>query len=317
MIQIKNVSKSYKNGVHALKNINLTIDDGEFVYIIGPTGSGKSTLIKLLDGEEIPDEGKVIVNDVDVGALKHSKVPYYRRNIGVVFQNFRLLPSLTIFENIAFALEVIGMEKQEIRKRVREVLDLVSLSDKAQAFPSQLSGGQQQRVAIGRAIANHPKVLIADEPTTALDVTIQAQILQLLKQLNENEQMNIILITHDLGVVASLAKRIEVMYGGLIMEEGTTEEIFEHPTHPYTRALLHAIPKCESGCRERLEPIPGMAPSLANPPAGCPFVTRCRFACEECKKGIPSMRAYSDTQSSRCIFTKEELDEKEKKEEEK
>ena len=169
MIQIKNVSKSYKNGVHALKNINLTIDDGEFVYIIGPTGSGKSTLIKLLDGEEIPDEGKVIVNDVDVGALKHSKVPYYRRNIGVVFQNFRLLPSLTIFENIAFALEVIGMEKQEIRKRVREVLDLVSLSDKAQAFPSQLSGGQQQRVAIGRAIANHPKVLIADEPTGNLD----------------------------------------------------------------------------------------------------------------------------------------------------
>ena len=133
----------------------------------------------------------------------------------------------------------------------------------------------------------------------------------------KNAQMNIILITHDLGVVASLAKRIEVMYGGLIMEEGTTEEIFEHPTHPYTRALLHAIPKCESGCRERLEPIPGMAPSLANPPAGCPFVTRCRFACEECKKGIPSMRAYSDTQSSRCIFTKEELDEKEKKEEEK
>ena len=101
------------------------------------------------------------------------------------------------------------------------------------------------------------------------------------------------------------------------MEEGTTEEIFEHPTHPYTRALLHAIPKCESGCRERLEPIPGMAPSLANPPAGCPFVTRCRVACEECKKGIPSMRVYSDTQSSRCIFTKEELDEKEKKEEEK
>ena len=126
--------------------------------------------------------------------------------------------------------------------------------------------------------------------------------------------MNIILITHDLGVVASLAKRIEVMYGGLIMEEGTTEEIFENPTHPYTRALLHAIPKCESGCRERLEPIPGMAPSLANPPEGCPFVTRCKFACEECKKEVPLMRSYSDTQSSRCIFTKREQDEKEKKE---
>ena len=168
---------------------------------------------------------------------------------------------------------------------------------------------------IAMALCCQPRLLIADEPTTALDVTIQAQILQLLKQLNEIEHMNIILITHDLGVVASLAKRIEVMYGGLIMEEGTTEEIFENPTHPYTRALLHAIPKCESGCRERLEPIPGMAPSLANPPEGCPFVTRCKFACEECKKEVPLMRSYSDTQSSRCIFTKRELDEKEKKEE--
>ena len=206
--------------------------------------------------------------------------------------------------------------------------DLLSMSEKGKVgipsaesrmdqYPHEFSGGMRQRVMIAMALCCQPRLLIADEPTTALDVTIQAQILQLLKQLNENEQMNIILITHDLGVVASLAKRIEVMYGGLIMEEGTTEEIFEHPTHPYTRALLHAIPKCESGCRERLEPIPGMAPSLANPPAGCPFVTRCRFACEECKKGIPSMRAYSDTQSSRCIFTKEELDEKEKKEEEK
>lgn len=207
MIQIKNVSKSYKNGVHALKNINLTIDDGEFVYIIGPTGSGKSTLIKLLDGEEIPDEGKVIVNDVDVGALKHSKVPYYRRNIGVVFQNFRLLPSLTIFENIAFALEVIGMEKQEIRKRVREVLDLVSLSDKAQAFPSQLSGGQQQRVAIGRAIANHPKVLIADEPTGNLDPETSGQIVQLLHEICKKGTA-VIMTTHNYTLVHNFPARI-------------------------------------------------------------------------------------------------------------
>ena len=210
--------------------------------------------------------------------------------------------------------------KKEAKERAIEMLTLVGVNEpekRVNQYPHELSGGMRQRVMIAMALCCQPRLLIADEPTTALDVTIQAQILQLLKQLNENEQMNIILITHDLGVVASLAKRIEVMYGGLIMEEGTTEEIFEHPTHPYTRALLHAIPKCESGCRERLEPIPGMAPSLANPPAGCPFVTRCRFACEECKKGIPSMRAYSDTQSSRCIFTKEELDEKEKKEEEK
>ena len=217
MIQIKNVSKSYKNGVHALKNI--TIDDGEFVYIIGPTGSGKSTLIKLLDGEEIPDEGKVIVNDVDVGALKHSKVPYYRRNIGVVFQNFRLLPSLTIFENIAFALEVIGMEKQEIRKRVREVLDLVSLSDKAQAFPSQLSGGQQQRVAIGRAIANHPKVLIADEPTGNLDPEKSIEIIQLLDKINQVEKTTIVMVTHDEKLVNAYKKRTIALEEGFIVAD--------------------------------------------------------------------------------------------------
>ena len=213
-----------------------------------------------------------------------------------------------------------NLSKAEARKVAIDMLGKVgipSAESRMDQYPHEFSGGMRQRVMIAMALCCQPRLLIADEPTTALDVTIQAQILQLLKQLNENEQMNIILITHDLGVVASLAKRIEVMYGGLIMEEGTTEEIFEHPTHPYTRALLHAIPKCESGCRERLEPIPGMAPSLANPPVGCPFVTRCRFACEECKKGIPSMRAYSDTQSSRCIFTKEELGEKEKKEEEK
>lgn len=219
MIQIKNVSKSYKNGVHALKNINLTIDDGEFVYIIGPTGSGKSTLTKLLDGEEIPDEGKVIVNNVDVGALKHSKVPYYRRNIGVVFQNFRLLPSLTIFENIAFALEVIGMEKQEIRKRVREVLDLVSLSDKAQAFPSQLSGGQQQRVAIGRAIANHPKVLIADEPTGNLDPEKSKEIMELLEKINEVEHTTVVMVTHDSTLVDSFKKRTISLEEGYIIAD--------------------------------------------------------------------------------------------------
>lgn len=199
------------------------------------------------------------------------------------------------------------LSKKEARKVAVDMLAKVGISSpesRMEQYPHEFSGGMRQRVMIAMALCCQPRLLIADEPTTALDVTIQAQILQLLKQLNEIEHMNIILITHDLGVVASLAKRIEVMYGGLIMEEGTTEEIFENPTHPYTRALLHAIPKCESGCRERLEPIPGMAPSLANPPEGCPFVTRCKFACEECKRSS-LMRSYSDTQSSRCIFTKE------------
>ena len=162
MILLKNVSKSYRNGVHALRDINLEIDEGEFVYIIGPTGCGKSTLIKLLDGEELPDAGEVYVAETNVGKLRHSRVPFYRRNIGVVFQDFRLLPKMTVFENIAFALEVLALDKVTIRRRVREILELVSLQDKAKSFPDQLSGGQQQRATIARAIANHPKVLIAD-----------------------------------------------------------------------------------------------------------------------------------------------------------
>ena len=219
MIQLENVSKSYKNGVHALRNINLTIEDGEFVYIIGPTGSGKSTLIKLLDGEEIPDEGDVIVNDVNVGKLKHSKVPYYRRNIGVVFQDFRLLPALTIFENISFALEVIGMDKRDIRRRVREVLELVSLSDKARAFPNQLSGGQQQRATIGRAIANHPKVLIADEPTGNLDPVMSKLIMELLEKINTVEQTTVVMVTHDSTLVNDFKKRTISLEEGYIVAD--------------------------------------------------------------------------------------------------
>ena len=219
MIQLENVSKSYKNGVHALRNINLTIEDGEFVYIIGPTGSGKSTLIKLLDGEEIPDEGDVIVNDVNVGKLKHSKVPYYRRNIGVVFQDFRLLPALTIFENISFALEVIGMDKRDIRRRVREVLELVSLSNKARAFPNQLSGGQQQRATIGRAIANHPKVLIADEPTGNLDPEMSKEIMELLEKINTVEQTTVVMVTHDSTLVNDFKKRTISLEEGYIVAD--------------------------------------------------------------------------------------------------
>ena len=242
MLDLKHVSKTYKNGVNALYDVNLKIDQGEFVYIIGPTGSGKSTLIKLLDGEEIPTKGKVEVTGINVGKLKHSKVPLYRRNIGVVFQDFRLLERKTVFENIAFALEVINVPKERIRKRVREVMNLVGLDDKGSSFPQELSGGQQQRVAIARAIANKPKILIADEPTTALDVTIQAQILSLMKQLQEVYGTSIILITHNMGIVAEACDDVAVMYMGHIVEFGTIEQIFNNPMHPYSKCILKAVP---------------------------------------------------------------------------
>ena len=162
MIECNHVYKQYKNGTNALYDLNISVEQGEFVYIIGPTGSGKSTLIKLLDGEETPTKGDVNVVGINVGKLRPRQVPLYRRNIGVVFQDFRLLRAKTVFENVAYALEVINMKKKPIRKRVSEVLDLVGLKSKEGSFPNQLSGGQQQRVAIARAIANRPKVLIAD-----------------------------------------------------------------------------------------------------------------------------------------------------------
>ena len=215
MIDLKDVSKAYPNGVHALNHVNLHIDKGEFIYVIGATGSGKSTLIKVLNGEEVPDEGTVIVDGINVGALKHRKVPYYRRNVGCVFQDYRLLPKLTVFENIAFALEVVGMPRKQIRKRVMEVLELVDLKEKARSYPDELSGGQQQRVTIGRAIANKPKVLIADEPTGNLDSKNSHEILSLFKELNEKEGVSILMVTHD-SKIASYSSKLLYIKDGII-----------------------------------------------------------------------------------------------------
>lgn len=198
------------------------------MYIIGPTGSGKSTLIKLLDGEEIPSKGSVIVAGINVGKLKHSKVPIYRRNIGVVFQDYRLLERKTVFENIAYALEVIDAPKNIIRRRVREVMNLVGLDDKGNAFPSELSGGQQQRVAIARAIANKPKVLIADEPTGNLDPTKSDEIMVLLEKINREENTTILMVTHDEALVNKHQKRTIVLEAGVIVADTFQGGYFKH-----------------------------------------------------------------------------------------
>ena len=219
MIEIKNVSKTYDNGTHALYNINLEINAEEFVYIVGSTGSGKSTLIKLLDGEEVQTDGDVIVNDVNVGKLKFKKVPLYRRNVGVVFQDYRLLPRKTVFENVAYALEVIDAPKDVLRKRVREVLKLVDIADKSNAFPDELSGGQQQRVAIARAIANRPKILIADEPTGNLDPRKSDEIISLLEKINREEKTTILIVTHDTEIVKNHPKRMIMIESGHIVAD--------------------------------------------------------------------------------------------------
>ena len=219
MIVFSNVYKKYKNGTNALFDLNLHVKKGEFIYVIGQTGSGKSTLIKLMDAEEKPTSGTIKVNDIDVGKLRRRKIPYLRRHVGVVYQDFKLLPSKTVFENVAFALEVVNMPTKLIRKRVREVLALVDLSEKSTSFPNQLSGGQQQRVAIARAIANRPFVLIADEPTGNLDPEKSRGIIELLEKINKEENTTVIMVTHDEALVNFYKKRTIVLSEGHVVAD--------------------------------------------------------------------------------------------------
>ena len=219
MIQCTHVYKRYKNGTNALYDINLSVDQGEFVYVIGPTGSGKSTLIKLMDAEEMCTKGNVKFVGIDVGELSKRQIPIYRRNIGVVFQDYKLLPHLTVFENIAYALEVIGMKKAQIRKRTIEVMKVVGLSEKGNSFPKELSGGQQQRVAIARAIANRPKVLIADEPTGNLDPAKSDEIMDLLEEINQRYGTTVVMVTHDITLVNKYRKRTIVLEQGHIVAD--------------------------------------------------------------------------------------------------
>ena len=227
MISIKNASKIYPDGTAVLHDINLDIQDKEFVYVIGPTGAGKTTLIKLLDGEEVATGGSVIVSGIDVGRLRKSKVYLYRRKIGVVFQDFRLLEDRTVFENIAYALEVIDMPKDKIRTRVREVLKLVGLEDKANQYPKKLSGGQQQRVAIARAIAKKPMVLIADEPTGNLDQETTDDMVKLLENINSEEGTTIIVVTHNDVMVHTHPKRTITIQAGYITNDYKPTEMLD------------------------------------------------------------------------------------------
>lgn len=221
MIKLTNVTKIYKTGVRALNDISLEIDQGEFVYVIGTTGAGKSTFIKLLYREEKATSGKVEVVGRDVSKIRNSKVPYFRRNIGVVFQNFRLLPKKTVFENVAYALEVIDTPRNEIRRRVRATLELVGLEDKVNAFPHELSGGQQQRVAIARAIVNRPQVLIADEPTGNLDPETSREIINVLLRINEEQGTTVLVVTHDQKIVQEHKKRTIMLEDGCIKADTT------------------------------------------------------------------------------------------------
>jgi cell division transport system ATP-binding protein len=218
MIEFKGVSKVYGNNIFALSNVNLNIEKGEFVFLVGPSGAGKSTFIKMLLKELEPTSGNIVINDTDITSLKRKEIPYYRRKIGVVFQDFRLIPTLNIYENVAFAMRVVEAPQRDIRKKVPMVLSMVGLSNKFHAFPHQLSGGEQQRVSIARAIVNNPALLIADEPTGNLDPETALDIMETLNDIN-HAGTTVVMATHAREIVDKMRKRVIALEKGVIARD--------------------------------------------------------------------------------------------------
>lgn len=219
LIEFRNVTKQYKNGVTALYELNLDIEKGDFIFVIGGSGCGKSTLIKLLYREEKPSKGTIILGGINVGRLRNRNVYKLRRKLGIVFQDYRLLPKLTVYENVAFALEAIGEKKKNIRPRVLKVLEMVGLKGKLRDYPEDLSGGEQQRVAIARALVNDPKVLICDEPTGNLDPVKSMEIVELLEKINQEEGTTVLMVTHDKTIVNKMKKHVIALKEGHLFKD--------------------------------------------------------------------------------------------------
>ena len=223
MIEFTDVTKSYSVGTQALRGVSMQIEDGEFVFLVGPSGSGKSTIIKLITGELKPTSGSVHVNGYSLERIRKREVPYLRRTVGVVFQDFRLIENKTVYDNVAFAMRVIGAKHKEIRERVPYVLDLVGLDTKSRRLPGELSGGEQQRLAIARALVNNPSTIIADEPTGNLDPERSFEIMALLQEIN-NLGTTVLVVTHAQNLVELFGKRTIVIDDGLVVSDGTEEE---------------------------------------------------------------------------------------------
>ncbi len=218
MIEFKDVVKSYSVGTKALRGVSMQIEDGDFVFLVGPSGSGKSTIIKLITGELKPTSGIVHVNGYSINRIRKREIPYLRRTVGVVFQDFRLIPNMTVYDNVAFAMRVIGAREREIRDRVPYVLDLVGLTDKAKRHPGELSGGEQQRLAIARALVNNPATIIADEPTGNLDPKLAKEIMELLERINQLGT-TMLVVTHAMDLVEQFNKRVIAIEDGLIASD--------------------------------------------------------------------------------------------------
>lgn len=237
MVELKDVSVTYSSGVDALHNVNLKINDGDFAFVVGASGAGKSTMIKLILKEINPTSGSIYVNGYNLNKLRRRRIPALRRTIGFVFQDFRLIPSMTVYENVAFVLRVIDAPTKYIRKRVPYVIGLVGLQDKTNAYPDELSGGEKQRVAIARALAMQPEVLLFDEPTSALDPQMVGEVLAVMRQLAK-EGLTMLVVTHEMAFARDVSTHVVYMADGVICEEGTPADIFERPQNPKTVEFL-------------------------------------------------------------------------------
>ena len=323
LLEIKDEKLSFftpAGEVKALNGVSFSMNEGEVLGIVGESGSGKSvTAYSIMGLTAYPGKligGTIYFNGHQIEKMSEKEMRKIRGNeVSIIFQDpmTSLNPVYTIGNQITEVIRLhTGKSKKEAYDRAKELLELVGINEptkRLKQYPPELSGGMRQRVMIAIALACEPKLLIADEPTTALDVTIQAQILELMQELRQKLGMSIIMITHDLGVVASMCERIAVMYAGHIVEYGTADEIFYEPKHEYTKGLINSIPKLSAQEIERLVPIEGQPVDLLNPPAGCPFAPRCANCMKICLREMPPKTELSDTHYSHCwLLQKEEFE---------
>jgi len=305
MVKLQDVFKTYDNGTKALRGVSLTIQDGEFVFIVGPSGSGKSTIIKMLTAELRPTSGKVQVGDYDIGSIRQRDIPYLRRTIGVVFQDFRLIENKTVYENVAFVMRAVGAPQSSIKKRVTYVLDLVGILHKARRLPSELSGGEQQRVAVARALVNNPSVIVADEPTGNLDPARSLELMMLFEKIN-SMGTTVVVVTHAREIVDQFAKRVVAIDGGTVISDQTggyyvrpdvtrlTEEALQQAAPAHRRKAPEAPQAPSSAAQQEKAPEDGQqSPSPAE--AGQPELQELLDELEL----LPQLRMKSDRQEVR------------------
>lgn len=314
ILDVKNLETSFKTSVgevHAVRGVSFYLDKGEALGIVGESGCGKSvTMMSIM--RLLADNGKLVGGEInfdgkDISNAKESEMEAIRGNdIGMIFQDpmTSLNPVYTIGDQLIEPLiKHKGMKKAEAKKEAIKMLGLVGIPSpekRMKQYPHEFSGGMRQRAMIAMSLICNPKLIIADEPTTALDVTIQAQILDLMKHLKDKFNTSIILITHDLGVVADLCTRINVMYGGIVVETGTAEDIFYRGKHPYTWGLLRSVPNPKEDTKEKLKPIEGQPPDLLKPPVGCPFAARCEYSMKICIQKQPPQFEIGEKHSAAC-----------------